>query len=85
MRSSAGETFQFWPSSVRAENAVALTMALGGTVTVATMGMGVLLLALIRQRCLTLLGGVTGDVLGATNEVVEMLFLLLIPALVVAP
>ncbi|HNG53425.1 MAG TPA: adenosylcobinamide-GDP ribazoletransferase [Nitrospira sp.] len=64
--------------------AVALTMALGGTVTVATMGMGVLLLVLIRQRCLTLLGGVTGDVLGATNEVVEMLFLLLIPALVVA-
>ena len=61
--------------------AVALTIALGGSVAVATMGMGILLLALIRQRCLTLLGGVTGDVLGATNEVIEILFLLLIPAL----
>ncbi|ULA58144.1 MAG: Adenosylcobinamide-GDP ribazoletransferase [Nitrospira sp.] len=65
--------------------AVALMMVLGGRVTVATMGMGVLLLVLIRQRCLTLLGGVTGDVLGATNEAVEILFLLLIPALVMAP
>lgn len=63
---------------------VALTIALGGTVAVATMGMGTLLLVLIRQRCLTLLGGVTGDVLGATNEVIEILFLLLIPALVMA-
>ena len=61
--------------------AVALTIALGGSVAVATMGMGILLLVLIRQRCLTLLGGVTGDVLGATNEVIEILFLLLIPAL----
>jgi adenosylcobinamide-GDP ribazoletransferase len=63
---------------------VALTVALGGSVAVATMGMGILLLVLIRQRCLTLLGGVTGDVLGATNEVIEILFLLLIPALVMA-
>ncbi|MGC3976039.1 MAG: adenosylcobinamide-GDP ribazoletransferase [Nitrospira sp.] len=64
--------------------AVALTMALGGSIAVATMGMGILLLVLVRQRCLTLLGGVTGDVLGATNELVEILFLLLIPALVMA-
>ncbi|ODT44042.1 MAG: cobalamin 5'-phosphate synthase [Nitrospira sp. SCN 59-13] len=64
--------------------AVALTMALGGSGAIATMGIGVLLLVVIRQRCLTLLGGVTGDVLGATNEVVEILFLLLIPAVVIA-
>ena len=64
--------------------AVALTTALGGSVAVATMGLAMLLLVLIRQRCLTLLGGVTGDVLGATNELVEILFLLSIPALVMA-
>ncbi len=64
--------------------AVALTTALGGSVAVATMGLAMVLLVLIRQRCLTLLGGVTGDVLGATNELVEILFLLSIPALVMA-
>ena len=64
--------------------AVALTIALGGSMAVATMGLAMLLLVLIRQRCLTLLGGVTGDVLGATNELVEILFLLSIPALVMA-
>lgn len=63
---------------------VALTMALGGRAAVATIGVGMVLLAVIRQRCLTLLGGVTGDVLGATNEVVEILFLLALPALVIA-
>ena len=64
--------------------ALALTTTLGGSVAVATMGLAMLLLVLIRQRCLTLLGGVTGDVLGATNELVEILFLLSIPALVMA-
>ncbi|MCC6967777.1 MAG: adenosylcobinamide-GDP ribazoletransferase [Nitrospira sp.] len=64
--------------------AVALTMALGEGAAVATMGVAIVLLVLIRQRCLTLLGGITGDVLGATNEVVEILFLLSIPALVMA-
>ena len=64
--------------------AVALTMALGGSVAVATLGVAILLLVFIRQRCLTLLGGVTGDVLGATNEVVEIVFLLSIPTLVMA-
>lgn len=63
---------------------VALTMALGGRAAVATIGVGIVLLVVIRQRCLTLLGGVTGDVLGATNEVVEILFLLALPALVIA-
>lgn len=62
----------------------ALTIALGGSATVATMGMAILLLVLIRQRCLTWFGGVTGDVLGATNELVEILFLLSIPVLVMA-
>ncbi len=64
--------------------AVALTMALGEGAAAATMGVAIVLLVLIRQRCLTLLGGITGDVLGATNEVVEILFLLSIPALVMA-
>ncbi len=64
--------------------AVALTIALGGSIAVATLGLAMVLLVLIRQRCLTLLGGVTGDVLGATNEFVEILFLLSIPALVMA-
>ncbi len=64
--------------------ALGLTIALDGSVAVATMGLAMVLLVLIRQRCLALLGGVTGDVLGATNELVEILFLLSIPTLVMA-
>jgi adenosylcobinamide-GDP ribazoletransferase len=33
---------------------------------------------------MTWLGGVTGDVLGATNELIEIVFLLALPALVMA-
>lgn len=64
--------------------AAALTITLGGAAAIATLGMGILLIVLIRQRCMTWLGGVTGDVLGATNELIEIVFLLALPALVMA-
>jgi adenosylcobinamide-GDP ribazoletransferase len=46
--------------------------------------MGIILVVLVREGCRKWFGGVTGDLLGATNEVIEILFLLLIPASVLA-
>ncbi|MGZ8423217.1 MAG: adenosylcobinamide-GDP ribazoletransferase [Nitrospira sp.] len=40
-------------------------------------------MVLVRTGCRQWFGGVTGDLLGATNELVEILFLLLVPALVI--
>lgn len=62
--------------------AAALTAGLGLLATLATMGMGLILVALVRNGCREWFGGVTGDMLGATNELIEILFLLLVPALV---
>ncbi|MDR4473747.1 MAG: adenosylcobinamide-GDP ribazoletransferase [Nitrospira sp.] len=61
---------------------VALTTGLGAGPSLATMGVGVALVLLVRQGCGKWFGGVTGDVLGATNELVEILFLLLVPVVV---
>lgn len=61
--------------------AVALTMGLGAVPAVATMGVGVGVILFVRQRCRHWFGGVTGDLLGATNELIEILFLLLVPVL----
>ena len=60
----------------------ALTIGVGAVAACATIGMGIVLVLLVRQGCRIWFGGVTGDLLGATNEVIEILFLLLIPALV---
>lgn len=62
--------------------AVALTAGLGILAALATMGVGLILAALVRNGCREWFGGITGDMLGATNELIEILFLLLIPALV---
>lgn len=62
--------------------AVALTAALGVVPSLTTMGLGVALVLLVRKGCRKWFGGVTGDLLGATNELIEVLFLLLLPVLV---
>ena len=62
--------------------AVALAAGLGILAALATMGVGLVLIALVRNGCREWFGGITGDMLGATNELIEILFLLLVPALV---
>ncbi len=64
--------------------AVALTAGLGPVPALATVGAGGVLVLLVRQGCRKWFGGVTGDLLGATNELIEILFLLLVPILVMA-
>jgi adenosylcobinamide-GDP ribazoletransferase len=64
--------------------AVVLTAALGAWPALATMGLGALLILWVRQGCRAWFGGVTGDLLGATNELIEILFLLLVPLLVLS-
>ncbi|MBS0172141.1 MAG: adenosylcobinamide-GDP ribazoletransferase [Nitrospira sp.] len=64
--------------------AVALTAGLGAVPAVVTMGVGAGVILFVRYRCRQWFGGVTGDLLGATNELIEILFLLLIPVLVMA-
>jgi Cobalamin-5-phosphate synthase len=62
--------------------AVALAAGLGILAAFATMGVGLILIVLVRNGCREWFGGITGDMLGATNELIEILFLLLVPALV---
>ena len=62
--------------------AVALATGLGLPAALATMATGLGLVALVRRGCKKWFDGVTGDLLGATNELIEILFLLLIPVLV---
>jgi len=68
-----------WSSLVLA---LALAAGLGFPIALATVTVGLALLGLLRQTFLRWFGGVTGDLLGATNEVVEILFLLLVPLMV---
>ncbi len=62
--------------------AVALTIGFGRGPSLVTMGVGVALILLVRRGCRAWFGGVTGDLLGATNELIEILFLLFVPVLV---
>ncbi|MDK2743527.1 MAG: adenosylcobinamide-GDP ribazoletransferase [Nitrospira sp.] len=63
--------------------AVALVLGLGAPATMmALIGCCVVIVA-IQASCRALFGGITGDTLGATNEVVEILFLLFLPLLLV--
>ncbi len=63
--------------------ALALTLGLGAPATImAFIGCCVVIVA-VQACCRALFGGITGDTLGATNEVVEILFLLCVPLLLV--
>lgn len=63
--------------------AAALTIGLGVTATILTVIGSCLALIAIQTACRTLFGGITGDTLGATNEIVEITFLLLVPLVLV--
>lgn len=63
--------------------AAALVIGLGVTATIMTViGCG-LIIIVIKAMCRAFFGGITGDTLGATNEIVEILFLLLVPFILV--
>jgi adenosylcobinamide-GDP ribazoletransferase len=63
--------------------ACALAAGLGPIAAMATLAVGIALICIVREGCRRWFGGVTGDLLGATNELTEILFLLLIPLLVI--
>lgn len=63
--------------------AVALMIGLGVTATIMTVIGGGMVLIAIQAACRALFGGITGDTLGAANEIVEIVFLLLVPLVLV--
>lgn len=63
--------------------AAALILMLGVSGAVAILVGGSAVVVAIQAGCRTLFGGITGDTLGTTNEVVEILFLLSVPLLLV--
>lgn len=58
---------------------VAVAWALGPVAAVVVCGLGVLAARAVTWTASRLCGGITGDLLGATNELAEILFLLLVP------
>jgi len=63
----------------------ALVLAFGVVGTAAIVMGGSLVVAIVRIACRRLLGGITGDTLGATNELVEILFVIVVPLLLLFP
>jgi adenosylcobinamide-GDP ribazoletransferase len=63
--------------------ALGLGFGLQNTVVMLVIGVGVVLA--VWTSCRTWFGGITGDTLGATNELMEILFLLLLPLLLLLP
>ncbi|MDH5741371.1 MAG: adenosylcobinamide-GDP ribazoletransferase, partial [Nitrospira sp.] len=61
----------------------ALMIGLGVPATMVTLIGSCLALIVIQTVCRALFGGITGDTLGATNEIVEIVFLLLVPLMLV--
>jgi adenosylcobinamide-GDP ribazoletransferase len=61
----------------------ALILAFGGFGAVAILVGGSAVVVTVQAGCRTLFGGITGDTLGATNELVEILFLLVVPLVLV--
>lgn len=59
--------------------ALALGFGLQSAVVILVVGIGVVVA--VWAGCRTWFGGITGDTLGATNELIEILFLLLVPLL----
>jgi adenosylcobinamide-GDP ribazoletransferase len=58
---------------------IVLTVLLGPWAALCCLLVGMVLVRLAVLWCHRMFGGVTGDVLGATNEVVEILFILIVP------
>jgi adenosylcobinamide-GDP ribazoletransferase len=65
--------------------ASALTLSLGVAATIVTLIASCGIIVAVQAGCRVLFGGITGDTLGATNELVEILFLLFIPLLLGMP
>lgn len=61
----------------------ALVIGVGFTATVVTLIGSGLIITAVQAMCRVCFGGITGDTLGATNELVEILFLLLVPLVLV--
>jgi adenosylcobinamide-GDP ribazoletransferase len=61
--------------------ALALVLGFGLPHAAVVLVTGVIVLLAVWAGCRTWFGGITGDTLGATNELVEILFLLLLPLL----
>jgi adenosylcobinamide-GDP ribazoletransferase len=76
-----------WPHVVVSTGILALALGLGfgltRTLVMLLIGIGVVLAA--RAGCRIWFGGITGDTLGATNELMEILFLLILPVLLLLP
>jgi adenosylcobinamide-GDP ribazoletransferase len=63
--------------------ASALVLMLGASGATAILVGGSAVVVAVQAGCRSLFGGITGDTLGATNEAVEILFLLSVPLLLV--
>lgn len=72
-----------WPHVLVSTGILVSALAIGfgpqGAAVILVGGIGLVLT--VAAGCRTWFGGVTGDTLGATNELIEILFLLLIPVL----
>jgi adenosylcobinamide-GDP ribazoletransferase len=62
-------------------SALVLMLGVSGAVVILVGGSAVVVA--VQAGCRSLFGGITGDTLGATNELVEILFLLVVPLLLV--
>jgi adenosylcobinamide-GDP ribazoletransferase len=62
--------------------AVAVGWGLGPVAAAVGCGLGALAARIVTRTAARLCGGLTGDLLGATNELAEILFLLIVPATV---
>jgi adenosylcobinamide-GDP ribazoletransferase len=65
--------------------ALALGLGFGLKITMALLLVGVGVVFLARAGCRIWFGGITGDTLGATNELMEILFLVILPPLLLLP
>ena len=76
-----------WAHVLVSTSILALALGLGfglkSTTVILVMGVGVVLA--VRAGCRSWFGGITGDILGATNELMEILFLLILPLLQLLP
>jgi len=64
---------------------IALSLMFGLLGALVILVAGATLIVIVWRMCRIWFGGITGDTLGATNEVTEILFLLLIPVLLALP